>query len=108
MRLKWLSLVHQQGCEKTVKSAHFHENSNFHKCSYTQCICSWGIWESTGAPIETGHLLLSWLLTADPNVQINFFRWEKPDLLNTFSSQIETMPSLFKQSRYSTREGIKL
>lgn len=23
MRLKWLSLVHQQGCETTVKSAHF-------------------------------------------------------------------------------------
>lgn len=34
MRLKWLSLVHQQGYEKTVKSAHFHENGNFPKCSY--------------------------------------------------------------------------
>lgn len=33
---------------------------------------------------------------------------KKSDLLNTFSSQIETMPSLLKQSRYSTREGIKL
>lgn len=55
MRLKWLSLVHQQGYEKNVKSPHFHENSNFHKCSYTQCICSWGIWESTGVPTETGH-----------------------------------------------------
>lgn len=101
MRLKWLSLVHQQGYEKNVKSVHFHENGNFHKCSR-------GIWESTGAPTETGHLLLSWLLTTDPNVQTNFFRWEKSDLLNTFSNQIETIPSLFKQSRYSTREGIKL
>lgn len=48
------------------------------------------------------------LLATDPHVQTNIFRWEKSDLLNTFSSQIETMPSLFKQSRYSTREGIKL
>lgn len=53
MRLKWLSLVHQQGYEKTVKSAHFH------KCSDTRCICSWGIWESTGAPTETGHTCCS-------------------------------------------------